>query len=66
MYIYTQPYMYMSIWNPAPTHWNLIGRGMTVPPLVIARHVRAIALSLAEGKIRPTFQKCYCFNFLRF
>jgi len=62
IYIYTQPYMYMSIRNPAPTRWDLIGRGMTVPPSVIARHVRVIALSLAEGKIRPTFQKCYCFN----
>ena len=50
--------MYMSSWNPTPTHWNLTSRGMTVPPPVVARHVRVTALSLAEGKIRPTFQKC--------
>ena len=48
--------MYMSSWNPAPTHWNLIGRGMTSRrPLSPAMFVSLRFHSLKE-KFGPRFR----------
>jgi hypothetical protein len=68
-YTYNQLYTYIRgspFANQTPSHWNLIGRNLIAPPLVLSpsnlvffRHFRLIAPAFKQGKIVPSFQKYY-------
>jgi hypothetical protein len=66
-YTYNQLYTYIrgsSFETQTPTHWNLIGRNIIAPPLVLSpsnlvffHHFRLIAPAFQQGKIVPSFKK---------